>query len=520
MAYRKILRSRASMLAPFLVVGLLAGCAPGEETMAFSAPPGEIPFDSESEDARRHFVAGQEAMDVGRFFEAREHFEAAVETDPTFAYAYLNAAGSAASLADYKTHLDAAAARAEEADEGVRILIEIGQRGLDNDVEGQLALAEELVAKYPQSPRAWLTLAGIQASLNRNEEARASAGEALEVDPDFAPAYDALRNSYLFNEPKDLAKAEENARKVVELLPEESNAHENLGDVLRAQGRLEEARAAYSTAAELDPADAVPVLKLGHIDSFLGDYEQARAEYDQAIERAREGESATFPNYRAFTWVHEGQPRVAVEELGKVLAAIDGLGLPPDQARGTKIFTLTNQVQIAIHHGMYDVAERALTERARLMMEGAEVVGTPEFRRGQEANVTFWRGVLAANRGDFAAAQQAIEEFSRLVEPDRNPRKMEPAHYLMGLVALKQGNPQEAVPHLRQADPGNMYVKYQLAVALEQAGETEEARRVFQEVANFNFNSVDFALVRKDAMQRLETEETEEAEETEETATS
>lgn len=506
MTHGKNWRQGARTLVPFLLVGLLAGCAPTEEaeTMAFSAPPGEIPFTSESEDARRHFVAGQEAMDVGRFIEAREHFQAAVETDPSFAYAYLNAANSAASLAEYKTNLDHAAAHAEETDEGVRILIEIGAKGLDNDLEGQLALAEELVAKYPQSPRAWLTLSDIQTSLNRNEDARASASRALEVDPDFVPAYDALRSSYLFNEPRDIAKAEENARTIVELIPEESNAHENLGDVLRAQGRLEDARTAYALAAELDPADAVPVLKLGHIDSFLGNYQQARAEYDQAIALAREGERATFPNYKAFTWVHEGTPRVAVEELGKVLAGIDGLGLPADQARGTKIFTLTNQAQIAMHHRMFDVAERALAERAQLMLQGAEVVGTPEFRRGQEANITFWRGVLAANRGDFAAAQQAIQEFSRLVEPDRNPRKMEPAHYLMGLVALKQGNPQEAVPHLRQADLGNIYVKYQLAIALEQAGETEEARRVFQEVANFNFNSVGFALVRKDAVQRVE----------------
>jgi hypothetical protein len=56
---------------------------------------------------------------------------------------------------------------------------------------------------------------------------------------------------------------------------------------------------------------------------------------------------------------------------------------------------------------------------------------------------------------------------------------------------------------LRQADHANtMYIRYQLAQALEGAGQTEEARALYQQVATFNFNSVGFALVGREAAEK------------------
>lgn len=498
------------LAAPFLALALLVGCVegPGTESMAYSAPEGEIPFASESDEALEQFAMGQQAMDAQRFIEANRYFEAAVEADPTFAYGYLNAANTSASLEEYKTQLDAAATHAETADEGVRALIEIGQRGLENDAQAQLALARELTGTYPQSPRAWLTLAGIQSGLNQAAEARASIERAIAASPDFAPAYEALRLSYQSSEPVDLAAAETNARKVVELTPNESNAHENLGDALRAQGRLEDARAAYARATELAADDAVPILKMAHIDSFLGNYEQARTEYDQAISKAREGEKVTFPNYKAFTWVHEGDPATAIEELKRIAGSIDGLGLEPNQARGVRIFTLSNQAEIAIYSEMFGVARETLDERAELLLAQADVAGTDAFRRGQQANIAFWNGVLAAEQGEFETAQTALEELQGLVDTEKDPTAMDPAHYLMGLIALEQGDAEGAIPHLEQAPPGNQMWKFHLGLAHEAAGNTAEAQELFEEVANFNFNSVDFALVRKDALAKLETAQT------------
>jgi tetratricopeptide (TPR) repeat protein len=91
-----------------------------------------------------------------------------------------------------------------------------------------------------------------------------------------------------------------------------------------------------------------------------------------------------------------------------------------------------------------------------------------------------------------------------LVEPDANPRKMEPVHELRGAIALEQGHYAEAAEHFRQGNHENdIYIKYLLAKSLEGAGQTDEAMKLYQQVANYNFNDVYFALTRKEAMMKV-----------------
>ena len=66
-------------------------------------------------------------------------------------------------------------------------------------------------------------------------------------------------------------------------------------------------------------------------------------------------------------------------------------------------------------------------------------------------------------------------------------------------MCLEQGDYEKAVEHYRQANLTVIYTKYHLAAALEGAGKKTEAREVYKEVAEWNFNSVGYALVRKDA---------------------
>jgi Flp pilus assembly protein TadD len=79
---------------------------------------------------------------------------------------------------------------------------------------------------------------------------------------------------------------------------------------------------------------------------------------------------------------------------------------------------------------------------------------------------------------------------------------MEPYHELLGLSAFRQKNFKLAVSELRQADQTQLHNKYQLAQALEATKATDEARRLYKEVALNNFNTVDFALLRSEALKK------------------
>ncbi|HEX9933900.1 MAG TPA: tetratricopeptide repeat protein, partial [bacterium] len=122
---------------------------------------------------------------------------------------------------------------------------------------------------------------------------------------------------------------------------------------------------------------------------------------------------------------------------------------------------------------------------------------------GQEAGIAYIEGMLAVKKGKFDAAEEKAKTIVKLLKPDANPRKMEPVHALRGAIALEQGRYAEAAEHFRQGNYENdVYIKYLLAKSLEGAGQTDEAMKLYQEVATYNFNDVGFALTRKEAMMK------------------
>src|SRR2546429_7541051 len=103
-----------------------------------------------SAEARAHFLEGLREFDLGRLIDANVHFKAAVAADPDFGFAYLNVANTANSLDEFKTNLALAEQNAAGASEAERLQIQMTRKGFDNDLAGQLALGQQLVAKYPQ----------------------------------------------------------------------------------------------------------------------------------------------------------------------------------------------------------------------------------------------------------------------------------------------------------------------------------------------------------------------------------
>lgn len=501
------MRTTKHLLTSAAAAALLLGCERAQETQtsqealeAVTTTTMVLPVTTTSDVARNHFMQGQQAMDVSRFIDANTHFEQAVEADPMFAFGFLRVANTASSLDEFKTNLERAEQQAANATEAEQILIQITRKGFENDTEDQLVLAQQLTELQPSSPRAWLALANVQSSMNRNEEARASIGRAIELSPQLVVAHTNLGNSYLFLEPRDFSQAETHFSHAVELVSNEQAMHDFLGDAYRAQGKFDDARAEYTRAHELDPDNALPLQQRGHVNSFLGNYAEARADYDSAIVRGRANEKADYGTYRAFVSIHEGNPQAAIDELKQLVTKIDQLDIP--EPRGLKINALSNAATIATHTGMFDEAETLLRQRSQLMMEQADAVGTEEFRRSQQADITYFDAWLAAKKGDYQTAQSLTNRMAELVEPDNNPRKMEPVHELQGLIALYQGKHSEATTQLEQGNTDNMYIRYSLAQAHEGAGDTAKAKELYRDVADNNFNSVDVALLRKDATQK------------------
>jgi tetratricopeptide (TPR) repeat protein len=239
------------------------------------------------------------------------------------------------------------------------------------------------------------------------------------------------------------------------------------------------------------------------VNTFLGNYDEARSDYDSAIaiEKGKNQEPA-FGVYRALVSVHAGDGGAAITELQDLIGRIDAMGVP--DPRGQKIFANQTILDIALHHEMLPEAEAAIASLDALTAEEAEEIGTDAARRNARAGAILGQGWLAARRGDYPNAVELANEYMTTRASSTDPDRDQPAHALLGFVSLEQGDHDAAIAHFEQADPDDIYAGYYHALALEGAGRSEEAKALFTKVGNNNFNSTGFALVRKDALERAQ----------------
>jgi tetratricopeptide (TPR) repeat protein len=432
---------------------------------------------------------------------AREHFARAVAADPNFALGHLYSAFFAPSVGAYRNHLDEAIRLAPNASPAEQLWIRAEAANLNNDVNAQLALAQQLVQLTPSDPRAYGYLSGVQFAANQRAEARATLERASQIDPNYASGLVQLGDSYMLSEPRDLAKAAMYIRKAVALQPDEPYVYDHLGDLHRAQNNLPEARAAYTRMIELDPSRASGYQQRGHVNSFLGRYAEARADYDRSVALAEPMNKPGLGMFRAFVNVYEGNPAAAEAELDRMAASVDALNIP--NAVGAKLGHYNAQALIALHSGHLDVAQAAIDKMRGLYRQQAEAGRSESFKRGNEASIAYREGMLAARRGDFATARTKAREMMTLRAPDQNPRKNEGAHALLGMADLLEGKHASAAGHFAEANPDDIYVTYHHALALEGAGRPAEAKELFRRVAGWNFNGAETALIKGAAAKKL-----------------
>lgn len=476
-----------------------------EQASKAYADDGGIPLSTSNSQALTQYKKVRRLADAGDFIEANQAARKLTDDHPDFAGGWIMLGNTALSGEQFVKASRKASELASGATAGEKLWADINMSFVTNDTEAGERHGKKLVETYPESPRAWLVYSGLLAGQNKHADARAAAKNAIKYSPDAAVGYTNLGFQYLFNEPKDFDKATENFKRAIDIDPKEDNSWVNIGDARRAMGDLGAARNDYSKALELDAENEVAAVKRGHVNSFLGNYDEARADYDKGIAAGQEGNKSTLANYRAFVNLHSGNPETAVVELKGELDRIDTLDMPADQKIGARNFLLTNITDICFNNKMLDEAESAVEQLAVSLAESGQNSGDDNFARQQKATATFWKAKLAARQSDHEVAAALAEEFAALLADDDNPRKMERYHEILGLAALNQDDYPKAVEHYRQANlstsagGGDVKNIYMLAQALAGAGQADEADELMKKVANWNFNSVWFAMLRKEA---------------------
>jgi tetratricopeptide (TPR) repeat protein len=463
-----------------------------------------LPISSLSPQQLTNLEAGFAALEQNKMMSAHRLFSQLIEQQPDKPVSWIALGWTATSAEEFARASKMSAQLKTQATVAEKILSEIQATYISGDAEQRISLAQSLVKQFPNSSLAWWVNGNVLSSVQQNDEARVAFDKVINLAPMDALGYMAAGNSLLFSEPRDLQKAEQMFLKVTHLQPANTNAHIALGDARRAQNKLDLALEDYTRASLLEPQNGTAFTKKGHVNTFLGHYDKAQQDYQTAIQVAEPAGAMYLGNYKAFTYIYQNQPELSVKALKDWLAYIDTLPIEDHQKVQGKLFTTNNLALIQMHIGQLDKVAETLKQREALIERQISQVDDKLFNRVQRANIHFFRGYLQAHQGNLTVAADTADKMQQLLIPVKDPRKLENYHELMGFISLKSENWDKAVAHYNKADQEKVYVKYHKAIALEQKGDKKAAYNLYREVRDYNFNSVDYALIREDAKKKTQ----------------
>lgn len=487
----------------YLMIGaliLFVACQSSNENK-MTYPEGEIPVSTASDEAMQEFLKGLEIFNQGNAQEARPFFDKALELDPNFVSAQMYRANSASSAKDWAENRDKFLAMGDEANDGEKLMMDIIEANLADDSKKRKELITQLTETYPESVRAIDMLAGYYSGMDETAKARETWAKAIAMNSDYLPAIRNLGLSYLFTTPKDYAKAQQYMEMEVEKAPESSKAQINLGDCYRAQNDLNKALSSYLKAAELNPNDDVAFSKAGHANSFLGNLEAARKNYQDS--RAVSEHGLAGYNFEANTYILEGDHEKALAYLQDAIKEIDQKDVPTSNKLWTKMGLTSNCAAIAMHDGNSEGLEEYVAMMKPMSEQMIEEVGASFFTMNQQADMHFWEAMTSATGGNYDEAAATAELIKSDLEASDDPNKLRPYHRVHAYVNFRQGNYEKALEHMAELDPDDVYNKYWMAKAHKMSGNEERAMELFDEIANDNFNSVQYVLILNEAREML-----------------
>jgi len=466
-------------------------------------PENEVPVNTTSEEAMQEFVVGLDLWEQNNPEKARPYFENALALDPNFVSAQMYRAFSSNSAKDFGENRDKFLAMRDNANQAEVLFMDILKADMDNDGAKELEISKDLVAKYPNSARAHDWLAGSYNGMDMTDKARAHWAKGLEIDSNYIPAIANLGFSYLFTTPKDFKKAEKYISMVVEKVPSSSRAHIDMGDYYRAQNDLKKALASYTKASQLDPEDEVSYSKAGHTNSFLGNYEAARKNFQDARSVSEFGTDSY--NFESYTYLYEGDHKKALAFLMDAAKGVDAMDIPESNKTGTKMNCTFNCAMIAMHHGDVDHLNEVVELMKPLSTKIGEDVGSNASKMNQKANRHYWDAMASVAGGDYEEAAAKAEMIKTTLESSTDVNKLRSYHRVNALLNFKQENYEKALEHMAHLDVDNVYDKYWMAKAEMKLGNEVKAMEMFKEISTYNFNGVGYALIRNEVNDMLAT---------------
>ncbi len=462
--------------------------------------PTEMPVTTSSKQALTHFFVAQVLDDNLKFEKAIPEYQKAIEIDKNFALAHLNLGfcyfQTGNTMVGFK-HFNKAMSLRDKVTEGERLYLDNIQAGFDGDTQKEKKLAAQLVSMFPQDKRLHFNRGAIYANQQDWDVAISELQKTIVIDPRFAPAYNLLAYSFLYNEKFD--QAEEMIKKYTDLIPDEANPWDSYAEILLKQGKFEKSVEAYQKSIKMDPGFLMSYNGMGTNYILMQEPEKAMQIFDTWYQKAPD----------------EGQKRLA--DFAKIRCCIDNQDLDKAinlaELRLTKSKAGDNDLDIAADLNVLGdlYFEKAMyTDALGKYYEANELVQHSELI-GQDQKENLVQGYLFDEirvdimKGYYEQAREKIVQYAETAKMKNNNNQLMNHHQLLGLLAMQENRLEDAIAELEQANLRNPRNLCCLAQVYRAKGEPEKAKEYCSKAVNFNENNYNWAYVRKQATDLLAT---------------
>ena len=285
---------------------------------------GSIGIASKSVEARRELELSLDRYENAQYPDAVDHAKKAVEKDPNCAFAY--------ALWSYAARWNVAAPEAVQkaqalstksaADE--KLLVKFMTGAQEADVLPAIMAMNDLVNKHPKDKHV-LYLAGEWLFFQEDYvRGRDLMEKSLQLDPKFPAALNTLGYAYVDSLDPEPAKGIDLLRRYAEVMPDDPNPQDSLGEVLRMTGDDSGSLARYRAALDISPTFITSQYGRGDTYTLMGKYSQARAEYEKALKMAQSNHEVLhieFQNALVYFWQGDvGSGRTELAKLSEKAA--------------------------------------------------------------------------------------------------------------------------------------------------------------------------------------------------------
>jgi serine/threonine protein kinase/Flp pilus assembly protein TadD len=400
---------------------------------------------TDSMEAYKYFMSGQENFRKFYYDDARKDFEKAVEIDPTFASAYLNLSGAYSTLINIEARdraIERAKSLSQKATDKERLFIESRYaQYVERDIGKAGNILKQITEKYPREKLAHYYLGVFFRRAGNIKGAIDKHLKVLELDPGFGESQNDLGYSYIILE--DYERAVEHFKEYLALNPGDANPHDSIAEAYFLMGRLGEAISQYEEAVRIKPEFETSYFKLGYIHAIKEDTAEAMRWFDKYIEMA------TSPGIRLFGFLFKG---FYLHWLGNTEKAFIELRKAEDLAQEAgsdigKASVIMTKAVIHLDRGEFELA-REYNEGWIGILEKIQPVSSSFYK----ARFHFLSGLIDLKEEKLDSARNRLAEARKqfFLPPSQRERIINLSNILEIEIELAEGNFDKALAVLEE----------------------------------------------------------------------